>query len=77
MKKPTIDDVGQYCADRRNGIDPVAFVDYYDSVGWMVGRKPMKDWQAAVRTWERRNKQDQAVKQPQLLEQLQDRSWAN
>jgi hypothetical protein len=77
MQKPDIDTVQSYCAERRNGIDPVAFVDYYDSVGWMIGKKPMKDWQAAVRTWERRTKQDQSAKRPQLMDQLQDRSWAN
>jgi hypothetical protein len=57
MKKPTLEDVQFYCLTRRNDIDPTAFIDYYDSVGWMVGRKPMKDWQAAVRTWERNRKQ--------------------
>jgi hypothetical protein len=75
MKKPTLEEVQYYCLTRRNGIDSAAFIDYYDSVGWMVGRKPMKDWQAAVRTWERNRKQ--AIPKNTVLENLNDRSWAN
>lgn len=52
---PTVEEVRAYCNKRRNGIDPEAFVDFYASKGWMVGKDPMKDWQASVRTWERRN----------------------
>ena len=77
MKKPTIDDVQEYCSERYNGISAVAFVDYYDSCCWTVGRKPMKDWKAAVRTWENRGKQDQAKAKPKVLDQLTDRSWAS
>lgn len=50
---PTVDEVASYCQERGNGIDPEAFVDFYASKGWMVGKNPMKDWKAAVRTWER------------------------
>ena len=75
MKKPTFEEVQFYCLTRRNGIDPAAFIDYYVSVGWVVGRKPMKDWQAAVRTWERNRKQ--VIKIRTVLEDLNDRSWAD
>jgi hypothetical protein len=75
MIKPTFDEVQFYCLSRRNGIDPAAFIDYYDSVGWMVGKKKMKDWQAAVRTWERNRKP--AIPKNAVLENLNDRSWAN
>lgn len=51
--KPTVDEVSSYCAERRNTVDAQAFVDFYESKGWRVGRQPMKDWRAAVRTWER------------------------
>ena len=51
---PSVEEVAAYCSERGNGIDPVAFVDFYASKGWKVGREPMRDWQAAVRTWERR-----------------------
>ena len=55
MKKPTIQEVAEYCLERKNDVDPENFWDYYEMVGWVVGkaRKPMKSWQAAVRTWER------------------------
>lgn len=52
---PSVDEVGEYCQSRKNGIDPQAFVDFYSSKGWRIGTAPMKDWQAAVRTWEKRN----------------------
>lgn len=51
---PTIEEVKGYCIQRDNTIDPEAFIDFYESVGWKIGNKPMKDWQAAVRTWEKR-----------------------
>lgn len=51
---PTIEEVKAYCDERNNGVDPQAFVDFYTAKGWKVGKDPMKDWQAAVRTWERR-----------------------
>ena len=50
---PTVDEVAAYCQERGNGLDPEAFVDFYASKGWMVGKNPMKDWKAAVRTWQR------------------------
>ena len=50
---PTVDEVKAYCIERKNNIDAVHFVDYYTGNGWKVGRNPMKDWKAAVRTWER------------------------
>ena len=52
---PSFDDVKSYCLERENGVDPQAFVDWYTSNGWKVGKNPMKDWKAAVRTWERRD----------------------
>lgn len=54
--KPTVEEVEEYCKTRSNGIDAQRFVDHYDAVGWRVGRNPMKDWKAAVRTWERNGK---------------------
>ena len=50
---PTADEVADYCHARGNRVDPQRFVDYYTANGWRVGRTPMTDWQAAVRTWER------------------------
>ena len=54
---PTLDEVRQYCEERKNNIDPMAFIDFYSSKGWMIGKNRMKDWKAAVRTWERKRKE--------------------
>ena len=50
---PTVDDVKAYCTERGNKVDPQSFVYFYESKGWMIGKNRMKDWKAAVRTWER------------------------
>lgn len=50
---PTLEEVKAYCVERKNNVDPQHFIDYYESNGWKVGKNPMKDWKAAVRTWER------------------------
>ncbi len=55
-KKPTIEEVENYCKERNNNIDASSFFDYYEAKGWMIGKNKMKDWQAAVRTWERNAK---------------------
>lgn len=52
---PTIEDVSEYCTERGNEVDPQKFIDFYESKGWMVGKNKMKDWKAAVRTWEHGN----------------------
>ena len=53
---PSIDEVRKYCHERVNGIDPEAFIDYYEARGWKYGQgKQMADWKAAIRTWEKRN----------------------
>lgn len=58
---PSVDEVRAYCKERGNNIDAESFVDYYTSTGWLVGKKPMKDWKASVRTWERNERrQDNA-----------------
>lgn len=53
---PTIEQVTEFCSSRGNGIDPQQWFDYYSANGWKVGRNSMKDWQAAVRTWEKNGK---------------------
>ena len=54
---PTLEEVSAYCAERRNRISPQHFIDFYSANGWMVGRNRMKDWRAAVRNWETREKE--------------------
>ena len=51
--KPTVEEVKQYCIERNNNVNAEQFYDYYESNGWKVGKNSMKDWKAAVRTWER------------------------
>lgn len=58
FKPPTVQDVQDYCNERQNGIQAYTFVNFYQSKGWKVGNQPMKDWRAAVRTWEQKNKQN-------------------
>ena len=53
-KKPTLQEVIDYCNERNNGVDANKWFDYYTANGWKVGRVPMKDWKATVRTWERK-----------------------
>jgi hypothetical protein len=53
---PTIEEVRAYCADRKNMVDPQRWHDFYSSKGWMIGKNKIKDWQAAVRTWESKDK---------------------
>lgn len=53
---PTLEEVKAYCQERKNNINPERFIDYYTSNGWMVGKSKMKDWKAAVRTWEGNSK---------------------
>ncbi len=52
---PKVEEVWSYCRERNNNINAGEFIDYYDSNGWKVGKNPMKDWRAAIRTWEKNN----------------------
>lgn len=52
---PSLEDVRAYCSERNNSVDPQRFIDFYESKGWMVGKNKMKDWKAAIRTWEQRD----------------------
>ena len=55
---PTLDEVRQYCQERRNGINPQYFIDYYAARGWELSNgKKVKDWRACIRTWENRDRQ--------------------
>ena len=50
---PSVEEVVAYCQERENKIDAAHFVDYYTAGGWKMGRQDMKDWRAAVRSWEK------------------------
>ena len=60
---PSYDDVKAYCDERGNSIDPQRFIDYYQANGWKVGKASMKDWKAAVRNWESREKPGEKKKE--------------
>lgn len=51
---PSVEQVRAYCVERGNTIDPEQFVSYYESVGWKIGKNPMKSWKSAIITWEKR-----------------------
>lgn len=52
FKKPTLEELAEYCTERKNTVDAQRFLDHYESNGWMVGKTKMMSWKAAVRTWE-------------------------
>ncbi len=75
---PTVDEVRAYCLERRNRVSADGFVDFYTSKGWKVGAQPMKDWKAAVRTWEQREgRTGPSVGKPVPAQQYEQRSYAN
>jgi hypothetical protein len=65
FKKPTLVEIDLYCADRKNNVDHLAFYDFYESKNWYIGKNKMKDWKAAIRTWERREE-----KKPKTMSKL-------
>jgi hypothetical protein len=59
---PTIDEVASYCWGKKYWVDPIAFVNFYESKGWFVGKNKMKSWRAAVVTWLGRQTKEQIDK---------------
>ncbi len=53
---PTLEEVANYCVERNNNVDALTFVSFYEAKGWYIGKNKMKDWKAAVRTWENHDK---------------------
>ena len=64
FSRPTVEEVADYCRERGNQVDAQRFVDYYTANGWRVGKNPMKDWKAAVRTWEQQESASSAPAAP-------------
>ena len=56
FQKPTIEELKKYCLESSLSVDYQYFYDYYESTGWMVGKKAMKDRKATLRNWNRKNK---------------------
>ena len=80
--KPTIDELIDYCNQNVLNVDPNQFIDHYESVGWKVGKNPMKDWQATARNWHRNYKNNnnqvsyQKMSKEQLRKQESDKIFA-
>ena len=55
FQKPTIKEIADYCAERKNKIDPAYFFDYYETKGCKVGKYKMTDWKSCIRNWERKD----------------------
>ena len=55
FKKPTLDEINNYCLERNNNIDAETFFAFYESKGWVVGKSKMKSWRACIITWEKRD----------------------
>ena len=52
-EKPiTLSEIKEYCIERKNTVNPDKFFNYYESIGWKVGKNPMKNWKSAIHTWE-------------------------
>jgi hypothetical protein len=62
---PSLEIVKLYCFERKNNVDSVKWFDFYESKGWMIGKNKMKDWKAAIRTWEKTNESE--IKKPQSI----------
>ncbi len=72
---PAVDEVRAYCQERGNSVDPERFVDFYASKGWLVGKTRMKDWRAAVRSWERSDSQQKAQDKDRIRSYDADESF--
>lgn len=58
FSKPTLQEIKEYCNERKNNVDAERFYNFYESKNWMIGKNKMKDWKACVRTWEQRDKEN-------------------
>ncbi len=63
FRKPTIEEISDYIREQGFSVDPDAFFDYYEGNGWHVGKNPMKDWKACVRTFQRNEAKYSSSKQ--------------
>lgn len=73
---PTVEEVAAYCRERGNGVDAQRFVDFYAAKGWKIGQNTMKDWKAAVRTWEQRSDSPQKPTKTVSAQQYDQREYS-
>ena len=77
---PTVEEVAAYCLERGNDVNADDFVNFYTSKGWMVGKNKMKDWKAAVRTWESKDRSHAASKKAkgnEFIDMLREEAVGN
>lgn len=72
---PTLEEIKAYCDERKNGVDPERFFNYYTSNGWMVGRNHMKDFKAAIRNWEKKDKKEEPKQEKSIDELAKEWGW--
>ena len=77
FKPPTVEEVRAYCKERNNKVNADAFISFYESKGWMIGKNKMKDWKAAVRTWEQKDKQSAKPKGNAFTERIGEKQNYN
>lgn len=68
---PSLSEVTEYCRENALKVDPLRFVSFYGSKGWLVGSEPMRDWKAALLTWDSRERSPEPVRPTRQLEQQQ------
>ena len=68
---PTVQEVNEYAAEKGYRVNGERFVSYYESNGWKVGKNPMKDWRAAVRTWSASDSGRKQQVRPEYMDRIQ------
>ena len=75
---PTLEEVRVYCLEHKNQIDPQRFIDFYTANGWVQGKnKPIKDWKACVRTWEKDKTKEQQGKPANRFNAFPQREYSD
>ena len=67
-KKPSVQEIKDYCLERNNGIDAEQFYHFYESKDWKIGKEKMKSWKSCVITWEKRKQKTTTSKIDQQLD---------
>lgn len=65
FRRPFLEEVSAYCQERGNGVSAQRFIDFYEAKGWKIGKNSMKDWRAAVRTWEDGDRKSKPSEKPE------------
>ena len=63
---PTLKEVENYCLELESNVNPEKFFNYYTGNSWTLGGRPINDWKALFRSWDKNEK-----KQPPKTEMAQ------